>query len=64
VVSNVKVHVVKRGIRQKDIASMIGVTEQQMSNWVNGKSIPPLKTALLLARLLETTVDSLWYIEE
>jgi len=43
---------------------MIGVTEQQMSNWVNGKSIPPLKTALLLARLLETTVDSLWYIEE
>ena len=61
--SQIKQIIVNKGLKQKDVAELIGVTSQQLSNWINGSSYPRLEKAFELAKLLDVKVDDL-YIEE
>lgn len=47
------------GLRQSDIAAGILVTEQAISKWEKGDSLPDLNNLVLLARLLRVSVDEL-----
>ena len=47
------------GLRQSDVAEGIRVTEQAVSKWEQGDSLPDLNNFALLATLLETSADEL-----
>ena len=47
------------GLRQSDVAAGILVTEQAVSKWEKGDSLPDLNNLVLLARLLRVSVDEL-----
>lgn len=47
------------GLRQSDVAEGIRVTEQAVSKWEQGDSLPDLNNFLLLARLLKMSTDEL-----
>lgn len=47
------------GLRQSDVAEGIRVTEQAVSKWEQGDSLPDLENFMLLARLLGVSADEL-----
>lgn len=47
------------GISQDELAQKIYVSRQTISNWENNKTLPDLKSLLLLATCLNTTVIDL-----
>lgn len=47
------------GISQDELAQKIYVSRQTISNWENNKSLPDLKSLLLLATCFKTTVTDL-----
>jgi transcriptional regulator with XRE-family HTH domain len=49
-----------KGMKKKYIAKEVGITPNQLSNWLAMKSFPPLDKAYLLADLLEVKVDELY----
>lgn len=49
-------------IRQADIAEKLGVTSQQVSLWVRGRSYPRCETLFELAHLLGVKVDDLYEV--
>ncbi|WHY76058.1 helix-turn-helix transcriptional regulator [Neobacillus sp. WH10] len=53
----------RSGYRKKYIAKEIGITPNQLSNWIGSRSYPPLDKAYKLAKLLNCKVDDL-YVEE
>lgn len=60
----IKQIIVMKNLKQKDIAEKIGVTSQQLSNWINEVSYPRLEKAFELAKVLEVKVDDLWIYEQ
>ncbi|WP_404470628.1 helix-turn-helix transcriptional regulator [Sutcliffiella horikoshii] len=52
--------IVKNGRKQADIAREMGLTDQQLSNWVTGRSVPPLKRAVQVADILGCSVNDIW----
>ncbi|MGG1679874.1 helix-turn-helix transcriptional regulator [Neobacillus sp. NRS-1170] len=48
------------GYLKKYIAKEVGVTPTQLSNWIAGRSYPPLDKAYKLAELLNCKVDELY----
>ncbi|WP_436664244.1 helix-turn-helix transcriptional regulator [Alicyclobacillus acidoterrestris] len=54
----------ERGLKQDWVASQVGLNKDTMSRLVNGKHIPNLRTAQKIARVLGTTVDELWPLED
>jgi DNA-binding XRE family transcriptional regulator len=50
-----------RGVTQKEIAALLDVTENTVSNWFTGKTTPRLELDewFALAELLGTTIDRL-----
>ncbi|TYS91884.1 helix-turn-helix transcriptional regulator [Rossellomorea aquimaris] len=56
----IKELIVARDLKQKDVAMELGVTPQQLSNWVKGVSYPRMKQAFKLAKFLECKVDDLY----
>lgn len=50
----------ERGYMKKYIAKQLGITQNQMSNWISGRSFPTLEKAFLLADLLGVKVDDLY----
>jgi transcriptional regulator with XRE-family HTH domain len=50
----------KSGYRKKYIAKEVGITPNQLSNWIAGRSYPPLDKAYKLAALLGVKVDDLY----
>jgi transcriptional regulator with XRE-family HTH domain len=55
----------QRGYRQNYVADQLGVSSQQLSNWINGVNFLPMDKAFKLARFLGVKVDDLYeYIEE
>lgn len=54
----------KSGLRKKYIAKEVGITPTQFSNWIAGRSYPPLDKAYKLAKLLNCKVDDLYEEEE
>lgn len=62
--SNIKDIIDAQGLRQKYVAEKMGVTPQQLNNWIKGKSYPPMNKAFKLAKILNCTVHDLWELEE
>lgn len=50
----------KKGYRRKFIADKIGVTPQQLSNWIHGRSYPTVDKLFKVAEILECKVDDLY----
>lgn len=48
-----------RGVMQKDLAELIGVTESTLSRYMSGERKPDLKTLSNMATALHTTTDYL-----
>jgi len=52
------------GLRQEDIAKQLNVTRQTIIAVENDKYNPSLELAMKLARLLNTTVEELFHLED
>lgn len=50
----------KRGMTQKDIATLAGVQQNTVSQWESGKRNPPSSILPLLASVLGCTIDELF----
>ncbi|RBW69474.1 helix-turn-helix domain-containing protein [Bacillus taeanensis] len=50
----------QRGYKKRYIAEMMGISQNQLSNWVTGKSYPTAVKLFELAELLDCTVDDLY----
>lgn len=50
----------KAKLSQSDIAKIMKVKQNTFSQWENDKRIPNIRQAIKLARILETTVESLY----
>lgn len=50
----------REGLTQAYIAWKLGVSPSNVSKWVSGSRTPSLRTALEIAKILNTTVDYLW----
>lgn len=62
--NNIKEVIAEKGYKQKFVANSIGVSEQQLSNWIKGTSTPRLEVAYKLAKFLEVDVTDLWESEK
>ncbi|MFD2729328.1 helix-turn-helix transcriptional regulator [Enterococcus camelliae] len=54
----------KMGLRQEDLAEKLSVTRQTIIAVENDKYNPTLELAMKMAKLLETTVEELFELEE
>lgn len=54
----------KLGFRQEDLSTALRVTRQTINAIENNKYNPSLELAMKLARLLNTTVEDLFILEE
>ncbi len=54
----------KLGFRQEDMAILLGVTRQTINAIENEKYNPTLQLAMKTAKLLETTVEELFTLDE
>lgn len=52
-----------RGLRQEDLAALLGVSRQTIIAIENNKYDPTLALAMRLAQLLETPVEALFTLE-
>lgn len=52
------------GLRQEDLAAQAGVSRQTIIAIENNKYDPTLELAMKLARLLRTTVEELFLLED
>jgi DNA-binding XRE family transcriptional regulator len=59
-ITPLKSRITELGLKSKYIAEQAGIHPTVMSMYVTGRRIPPLIDALKIARLLNTTVESLW----
>jgi putative transcriptional regulator len=50
----------KRGYKKKFIAEQLGISQRQMSKWINGESYPTVPKLFQLAELLQCKVDDLY----
>lgn len=53
-----------RGLRQEDLAELLGVSRQTVIAMENDKYDPSLALAMRLARLLETPVEAIFQLED
>lgn len=51
------------GLKKKYIAAQMDVTPNQLSNWITGRSYPPMDKAFKLAKILGCKVDDLYEVE-
>lgn len=54
----------ERGLRQEDLAQILGVTRQTIIAIENDKYNPTLELAMKIARFLETPVEEIFMLEE
>lgn len=53
-----------KGLRQEDLAQILGVTRQTIIAIENDKYNPTLELAMKLARFLETSVEDIFVLDE
>ena len=58
---NIKALRLERGWTQQEMADMLFVTRQTVSNWENGKALPDVETLLKIAEKLNVDVNELVY---
>ncbi|MCA1028349.1 helix-turn-helix domain-containing protein [Cytobacillus kochii] len=52
------------GFKKKYVAIKLGISQTQLSNWISGRSFPPLEKAFKLAEMLNVKVDDLYENEK
>ena len=58
--NNIKEFRKKKNLSQSDIANLMNVKQNTISQWELNKTLPNAKYAIELARILETTVEDLY----
>lgn len=61
---NIKIALFKKDINQTKFAEMMGVSPQQMNNWVSGRTIPKMETLLKMAKKLDCSINDFYELEE
>ena len=56
---NLKIYRTKNNYSQVDIANILNVTKQTVSNWEKGKRLPDINILIKLANLYNVTLDTL-----
>ena len=54
----------ERGIRQEELAKMLGVSRQTVSSLENGRYNPSILLAYKIARYFEMTIEEVFCFEE
>ena len=49
----------KPKMSQEKLAKLVGVSQQAVSNWENGESLPRAEKILIICRVLECTLEEL-----
>lgn len=62
--SRVKEWIVRSGMKNDQVAEILGVSRESVSKWCNNKTVPTLRTAFRLAKLLNCTVDDLFNTDD
>jgi putative transcriptional regulator len=62
--NNIKELRKKLGLRQEDVANKLGVTRQTIIAVENNKYNPTLELAIKIARLLNTTVEEIFKLDD
>lgn len=57
--NNLKAYRIKSRYSQSDIANLLNVTKQTVSNWEKGKRLPDINILVKLANLYNVTLDTL-----
>ena len=50
---------IRRGLRQRDVAAAVGITDHQIRKWERGLGVPPARIISALARLFDVCPDEL-----
>ena len=50
-----------KGLKQEQLAELLFVTRQTVSNYENGRSRPDIETLMKIAEILETDVNTVLY---
>lgn len=58
---NLKIRRIQRSLSQKDLAEIIGVTSQSISDYERGKTIPSYDNMVKISKALETPVQDLFF---
>lgn len=58
--NNLKWIIIKNDMTQKELAEQLGVSPQHLNNWVNGRTVPKLKTLLRMSRILNCTINDIY----
>lgn len=62
---NLKIARLKKGIKQRELASKVGVTQQYIGSLENNKySNPTKKTMLAISKVLDVSVQELFFDED
>jgi transcriptional regulator with XRE-family HTH domain len=48
------------GYKKKYIAQKLDISPTQLSNWISGRSYPPIEKAFKLAKMLGVKIDELY----
>ncbi|MED1789210.1 helix-turn-helix transcriptional regulator [Brevibacillus laterosporus] len=54
----------ERGVKQKWLQERVGMSQSAINRIINGKSVPILKDAIRIARVLQLHVEDIWILEE
>ena len=58
--NNLKQAMKENGVTQKDLAEIMGLSQQRISQFVRGTHVPSLIQALQISSLLGFTVEEIW----
>lgn len=54
---------INKGLRQKDLAELTGLSAAAISIFENGKAIPSMNSAYKIARVLDTSIEELFSLD-
>lgn len=61
----IKRRLAELNIKQRDLCKQLGVTEQTLSAWTNGKAVPTLEMAFKISKQLHCKIEDLFlFIDE
>ena len=61
--NNLKIYMIKKEMTQAELAEKLDVSQQQVNNWVTGRSVPKMKMLLEITDMLNCTIDDLYRVE-
>lgn len=54
----------REGMKQEELAALVGVRRETIGNLENGKYNPSLKLAMDIAKIFHESVEDIFYFEE